>query len=307
MPTANTPKDVFSHLLAIITLHIGVVSAIALLFQYVNILFPDRLDTYYYDPTFDTIRRSAASLVVVWPVHVLMSWIIGRDMRTYPEKRGSATRKWLIYLTLFAAAITIIIDLITLLYNFLGGELTLRFALKVLIVLLVASAVFGYYLWDIRRDRAKDSVLPKQLAWLISLVLVAAISASFFIVGSPAELRARKFDEQRVQNLQMIQSEIINYWTQKEDLPETLDDLKDSISGFTPPSDPETGKPYEYEPAGPLSFSLCAIFKTKTRGGAGEEKTQAPARFYYDPYQNNWNHEAGRVCFSRSIDPEESV
>lgn len=301
MPTANTPKDVFSHLLAIITLYIGVVSIIALLFQYVNALFPDRLDTYYYDPTLDIIRRSAASLIVVWPVHVLMSWIIGRDMRAHPEKRGMAMRKWLMYLTLFAAAMTIIIDLITLLYNFLGGELTLRFALKVLVVLLIAGAVFGYYLWDIRRESAKDSIRPKQLAWLVSILLIVIISASFIVIGSPSELRARKFDEQRVKDLQLLQNEIINYWTQKEDLPATLDNLKDSISGFTPPYDPETGEPYEYEPTGPLSFNLCAVFKTKAQGQSGEQKI-APR--FYDPYQQNWSHDAGRVCFSRSIDPE---
>ena len=304
MPNSNTPKDVFSHLLAIITLYIGVVSVIALLFQCINTLFPDRLDTFYYDPSLEIIRRSAASLIVVWPAHILMSWIIWRDMRAHTEKRGMAIRKWLIYLTIFAAALTIIIDLITLLYNFLGGELTLRFALKVLVVLIVASGIFGYHLFDIRRDDARDSLRPKQLAWLVSALLIVAIGASFFIIGSPAGIRARKFDEQRLQNLQLIQSEITNYWSQKENLPTVLDDLKDSISGFSPPNDPETGKEYEYEPTGPLSFNLCAIFRTKTQERNDDKKISPPAARFYDPYQQNWSHDVGRVCFARSIDPE---
>ncbi len=305
MPNSNTPKDVFSHLLAIITLYLGVVSVIALMFQYINTLFPDRLDAFYYDPSLDVIRRSAASLIVVWPVHILMSWIIGRDMRAHTEKRGMAIRKWLTYLTIFAAALTIIIDLITLLYNFLGGELTLRFALKVLVVLIVASGVFGYYLFDIRREDAHDSLRPKQLAWLVSALLIVAIGASFFIIGSPAGIRARKFDDERLQNLQLIQGEITNYWSQKENLPLSLDDLKDSISGFVPPSDPETGKAYEYDPTGPLSFNLCAVFKTKTqRQNNSEQKIPSSAKLIPEPYQQNWGHDTGRVCFARSIDPE---
>lgn len=291
MPNTNIPKDVFSHLIAIVTLYIGVVSIIALLFQYINVLFPDRLDfSYYYDPALEVIRRSSASLIVVWPVHILMSWIIGKDMRKDEKKRGSAIRRWLIYLTLFAAALTIIVDLITLLYNFLGGELTLRFALKVLSVLVVAGGVFGYYLFDIRREIEKHSMVPKQLAYAISVMMVVAIGGGFFIIGSPKELRAQKFDNERVQNLQSIQSEIINYWTQKEDLPATLEDLKDSISGFTQPYDPETNEPYKYEPLSPLSFNLCAVFKTSVTR--------------YEPYQQNWSHGEGEVCFTRSIDPE---
>ncbi len=305
MPNPNTPKDVFSHLLAIIALYIGVVSVIALLFQYINALFPDHLDIYYYDPAVDIIRRSSAALIVVWPVHILMSWIIGKDLRKDEKKRGRGIRKWLTYLTLFAASLTIIVDLITLLYNFLGGELTMRFALKVLSVLVVAGAVFGYYLWDIRREGDKDSTVPKQATYAISLILILCIVGGFFIIGSPKELRAKKFDEQRTQNLQLIQSEVINYWTQKEDLPAKLDDLKDSISGFTPPQDPETGEQYEYEPLSPLSFNLCAVFKTNSPSVQnGRQKFPTPTDRFYDPYRQNWSHSTGRVCFTRSIDPE---
>ena len=38
----------------------------------------------------------------------------------------------------------------TLVYYFLGGEVTLRFFLKVLTVAAIAGAVFLHYLWDLR-------------------------------------------------------------------------------------------------------------------------------------------------------------
>ena len=123
---------------------------ITLLFQYINVWFPDPLD-YYYQGILNSIRWSSASLLVMFPVYILMGWLIQREFAADPSHREIGVRKWLVYLTLFAAAVTIIIDVITLVYNFLGGELTMRFFLKILVVLLVAAAVFGYYFLDLRR------------------------------------------------------------------------------------------------------------------------------------------------------------
>jgi hypothetical protein len=55
-------------------------------------------------------------------------------------------------MTLFVAAAVIIGDLTVLVYNFLGGELSLRFALKVITVAAIAGGIFGYYLWDLRQE-----------------------------------------------------------------------------------------------------------------------------------------------------------
>ena len=73
-------------------------------------------------------------------------------MARSPAKRLSAVRRWLTYVTLFLAATVLIGDLITLVYNLLGGELSLRFVLKVLVVGTIAGAIFGYYLRDLRRE-----------------------------------------------------------------------------------------------------------------------------------------------------------
>jgi hypothetical protein len=39
-------------------------------------------------------------------------------------------------------------------YTFLGGELTARFLLKLVVVAIIAGAVFGYYRWDLGEDEA---------------------------------------------------------------------------------------------------------------------------------------------------------
>lgn len=159
MEVAKTsPKDVFLHLLAIITLYTSAISFLVLIFQYVNVLFPDPVSPggyYAVSNYYSRIRWSLSSLIVVFPVYVLTNWFLNKNYSANPAKRNLWIRKWLIYFTLFAAALIIIGDLVTLINNLLGGELTVRFLLKVLAVLFVAGSVFGYYLWDIRRFKTE--------------------------------------------------------------------------------------------------------------------------------------------------------
>ena len=153
----TSPKDVFLHLLAIDSLYTSAISFMVLIFQYINVFLPDALENNYYElsSAYNSIRWSIASLVVVFPVYVLTSSSLDKGYRKSPAKRDLGIRKWLIYFTLFAAALIIIGDLVTLIYNLLGGELTLRFLLKVATVFFVSGSVFGYYLWDLRKHKTE--------------------------------------------------------------------------------------------------------------------------------------------------------
>ena len=302
----SSPKDVFLHLLSIIALYISAGGLVALLFQYVNIFFPDPLNHYYYPSVAGSIRWSMASLIIVFPVYLLVSWLLQNDYREAPEKRELKIRKWLVHFTLFVAAIIIIGDLVTLVYNFLGGELTIRFILKVLAVLLVSGAIFSYYLWDLRKR-----LTSKQL-WVwgsaVSALVFLSVVGGFFTAGSPLKARLYRFDEQRVNDLQVLQSEIVNYWIQKNKLPADLADLKNDITGFRPPVDPESAAPYSYSVSEPLTFELCASFSVGLPGQGGESayggNFPVAPELYRGSYQENWTHGQGKTCFERKIDPE---
>lgn len=300
MENKSTPKDVFLRLFHILVFYLSVISFITLCIQYINALFPDPLN-FYFNGISDAVRLATAMLIIATPAYLITSWLLAKDMEKFAEKREFKLVKWLVYLTLFVSAITIVIDLITFVYNFLSGELTIQFFLKIFVVLIVAVAVFWYFLWDLKRTNL-HSRTPKVLAWILSLVVVTSVICGFFIVGTPAEQRNHRFDDQRINDLQSLQSQIINYWTQKETLPLKLTDLQDSISGFMVPTDPETKLSYEYAIKDSLSFELCATFKSSTdaRGRAAAQKISSP----YDSYQQNWSHKAERTCFNRVIDPE---
>lgn len=146
-------KEAFLYLTLFSTLYLSAYNLGRLVFSFINRVLPDpALSGHYLDYTSQAMRWSVASLVIAFPVFLYLSWLMGRAIRREPMKRASRVRKWLTYLTLFIAASVLVGDLITLLYNFLGGELGLRFMLKVLTVGVIAGTVFVYYLWDLRSD-----------------------------------------------------------------------------------------------------------------------------------------------------------
>jgi hypothetical protein len=306
--TSRAPRtsaaDVFSYLLLFLMLYISVFAVLALLFDYVDALYP-RVDINYYGGVVgNSMITSISTLIVVWPVYVVMAWLTGKWLNRDKSRRNLSIRKWLVYLTLFVSAVTLIVDLIVLVYNFLSGGLSASFGLKVLAVLIVAGAVFGYYMWDLRRTGEK-TMLPRIFAITGSVLLVVAVIGGFFLVGTPAEQRAQRFDERRVSDLQSIQSEVINFYSNKKVLPDTMGELENDVTGFVQPVDPESDTSYEYAKTGELTFDVCATFATQhDYANAGKGRPEILIYPPYGVYNENWSHAAGRACFSRTIDPE---
>lgn len=300
------PKDVFGYILAIGGLYTSVLSFGSLLFSIINLYVPDALAYQYGGSAAESLKWPLAVLVVVFPLYVLLTIYLVRDLEKNPEKKELRTRKWLLHFTLFASAIVIIGDLITLIFQFLNGDLTVQFILKVFAVLLIAGAVFTYYIWSIRKDIPASK--HPTMKWFVRGTLalgVFFILWGFFIAGSPFAERAKRFDERRVQHLQTLQSEIINFWQAKEKLPVSLDELRDDIRGFAPPKDPETDAPYRYTVEDNNKFILCATFKTSaTENTDIVSKRIAVTPDGYPYYGETWLHGAEEKCFVRTIDPD---
>ena len=99
-----------------------------------------------------SMRWSVATLLVAFPVFAFTAHRVGREVARDASRRLSAVRRWLTYLTLFVAAAVLVGDLVTLVYCALGGELSLRFVLKVLVAGAIAGTVFAWYLADLRGE-----------------------------------------------------------------------------------------------------------------------------------------------------------
>ncbi len=93
------------YLLAIITLVASAVSFGILVYQFIDLRFPDPLTSAYLTPSsyYGTIRTALSSLVVVFPVFLWVSRFLRKDVMDNPEKRDLKIRRWLMYLTVFVA------------------------------------------------------------------------------------------------------------------------------------------------------------------------------------------------------------
>ena len=173
----NLPRDTFIHLLAIITLVVVAVGFGMAVFNYIDFYFPDPVATGYHNGRMLSsyewpIRQAMAMLIVVFPVFFWVSRFLEKDIDKYPEKRELKIRKWLLYLTLFAAALVMIGDFVTVVNNFLRGELTTHFVLKALTIFFISGSIFYYYLIQLRdRDPVVEISAGRQVGKKIEITL----------------------------------------------------------------------------------------------------------------------------------------
>jgi hypothetical protein len=297
-----TPKDFFLWFGAMAFLYVSVFALIALIFSYLDYVYPDPLAYYSGDPYSGGISYYMAVLIVLFPLCIVLMRIVHKSIEADPSRRDLWIRRWALYLTLFVAGVTVAGDLITLIMYFFNGDVTMRFALKVLVVLLVAGAGFVHFLADLRDYWQQNPSKSRIVGYAAGALVLITIGAGFFIIGTPWQAREYRYDSERISHLQNIQSEIINYWRSKEVLPKQLENLNNSLSSFYLPTDPKTHEAYEYSVLSPLTFELCATFAAETQPYAVEQRS-VPVKYPGEQgAPDNWHHMEGRTCFTRSID-----
>jgi hypothetical protein len=129
-----------------------------------------------------------------------------------------------------------------------------------------------------------------------SAAVLGAVVAGMVALGPPAEQRARRLDERRIEDLRALARGVEHVWATEQRLPPSLDRLPDGFARST--ADPATGQPYEYSVRGEKGYQLCAVFE--------RDNTEEPDRSWprYDHVTMSiWTHGAGRDCFE--LEPAE--
>lgn len=135
-------------------------------------------------------------------------------------------------------------------------------------------------------------------AGIVIGIVAAAVIAGLFIAGTPGKERERRFDEQRVADLQQIASAVDFRYERTGNLPDALQEFTVQSSDYYIRSlnDPETGAPYEYRVAGESSYDLCAVFDLPSTSEPANAAAKPVAPY---PYRDQaWQHPAGRHCFT---------
>src|SRR3989339_1864957 len=133
----------------LITLITSVVSFLNLVFETLNKRFPDVLNSSYqygystYE--YESIRMALATLIIFFPIFLIVSYFWKKFVKRGLGSVDEIVRKWMIYIILFLSSLVIVIDLVTLVRYFISGEITYRFILKVVTVLVVAILIGFYY------------------------------------------------------------------------------------------------------------------------------------------------------------------
>ncbi|HEX9693328.1 MAG TPA: DUF5671 domain-containing protein [Gemmatimonadales bacterium] len=149
-------RDAFQYLVLFGTLYICAFNLGQLLYQLIDVAFPDPAWVEQRAQAIpDLIRWSIAALIVSTPIFVFTARANARALERSPAMRHSPIRRFLTYLTLAVAAGILIGDSITALYRLLSGDLTVPFILKAVTLAGISGAIFYHYLADLRRDEVE--------------------------------------------------------------------------------------------------------------------------------------------------------
>jgi len=114
--------------------------------------------------------------------------------------------------------------------------------------------------------------------------VVIAVGAGLFVLGSPADVRARRLDVQRIDDLRQWARAIDDYWDANDQLPATLADVtRQEAWADLRERDPATREPYRYAVTGAVTYELCAVFER-----ASDDEIER---------MSLWSHGAGLTCF----------
>ena len=156
---SGSARDAFLYLLSFSTLATWTIGLGSVIFTLIEHWIKDPLALRNYNSNvYYQMAEALACVIVAFPLYLLTMRYIARELKTHPEKLESSIRKWLTYIALLIAALIVVCDLITFLTYFLKGELTARFAAKVITTLVIAGGVFWYY----RGSLARQALLQKS-------------------------------------------------------------------------------------------------------------------------------------------------
>ena len=290
----NLAKYTFLYLLSLVTLIMTAMAVGNVLFELINKFIADPLANYgdIYNPS--SIKFGIATLIIASPIYFYSTWLILKNLTTGKLDVEATPRRWLTYLIILISAFVMLGWLIGVLFGFLDGDLTTRFILKGVVSLLLAGSIFGFYFYDVRRQKAiKGDQIIRGSAIAAVVVVLASLIASFFFVESPTLARNKRHDQSLLNNFEQIRYSVESYFTEYKKLPPDLQVLiteKRGISdAFT--KDPITGETIEYILVAPKKYQLCANFATSNIGADPK----------LDNLVTSWPHGAGRQCLTQQV------
>ena len=295
MTNNHNAKYAFYYLLSLAALIFTALSVGMVIFGIIDKTVADALTYNSYSSVDGQLKFAISALFIAGPTYYFLSHLINRGLHQKEIDLDSSLRRWLTYFIILVAAVIILGVFIGVINNFLSGELTVRFILKAVTMLVIAATVFSFYFYDIKRKAVVNKNLVMRLFGGISAALVLAVFiAAWFFVESPQTARAKRLDQIVVNNIYQLENSVNSYYAEYKHLPATLEEIKNSANIYLDQKnllDPETKQPIEYKVNGEKKFAFCATFRAPSENG---EQNQV-----YGP--GNKEHGAGYSCLDGQL------
>ena len=292
----NNAKYAFYYLLSLVALIFTALSVGMIAFGIINKTVFDVLNLGA--STSDTLKFAISAIIIATPIFFIMQNLIGRGLKKGELAKDSGVRRWLTYFILLVSSVTILGVFINIINNFLSGELTLNSILKALSIIVIAAAVFSFYFYDIKRENVTEKNVVMKVFFFASLALVTiAFISSWFFVESPVLTRAKRLDQNLINNINNLENAVNSYNDKYKKLPNTIDEIKNNkdiyldLKSF---NDPETGAPISYKKISETTFEFCASFRTDNKNVDSKTDTA----YYSDPTKT---HLAGYQCVNGQV------
>lgn len=290
-------KFAFYYMLSLAALVFMAHSVGNIIFQIINKNIIDVLEIDRGSYSSGALKFAISALIIAAPIYYVIVAQINKNLFSGTLEKDSGVRKWLSYFILLVSSLVMIGFLIAMIYNFLDGELTIKFILKAFTAILIAGAVFYYYLYDIKRQNVvnvKDKLITIYFYGSLAVVVISLICA-FIFVESPQMARKMKHDNTIIDKFSQLDGALNSYYSDKGQLPADLKGLFSEINYLRREEmvDPYTGKEFEYKVVGDKTYELCSEFLLSTRDVKSYERG-----YYFD---KRWDHDAGYQCLRQKI------
>jgi hypothetical protein len=160
VPTAYaSPRLTAVNLFYFVVLYTAIYATVAILFTFLDYHLPDIVNqragySGYSAPIGEAIRGYLSALIVSVPL-VALSQHLSQKMMAASRQFIPGIRLKLLNLTLFIAAVITLCDFISVVYYFLSGELSLRFAIKATILLFLCVGLYYYFKPEMQANENK--------------------------------------------------------------------------------------------------------------------------------------------------------
>jgi uncharacterized membrane-anchored protein len=292
----NNAKYAFYYLLSLVALIFTALSVGMIAFGIINKTLVDALNLG--GNTSDTLKFAISAIIIAAPIFFAMQHLIARGLKNGELTKDSGVRRWLTYFILLVSSVTILGVFISIINSFLAGEITSNWILKALSMIIISAIIFSFYFYDIKREDvvAKNLVIRIFFFASLSLIVIAFVAAWFF-VESPTLTRAKRLDQNVINNVNNLENAVNSFNDKYKKLPDTIDEIKnnrDIYLDLKSLNDPETGALISYHKVSETTFEFCATFRTDNKN----VDPRADTNYYSDPTKL---HAAGYQCIPGQV------